>query len=128
MTRGSVLVLDDHSMSRLLLARVLELEGFDVMQADSIAIADRLARAEKPSLIVLDVRLPDGDGLEFARRLRSDPTTSGCAILACTAAASLDDEARSLAAGCDAFVGKPIEPRAVAALVTSLIGPGSLAA
>jgi CheY-like chemotaxis protein len=128
MTRGSVLVLDDHPMSRLLLARVLELEGFDVMEAGCIAIADRLAHAEQPSLIVLDVRLPDGDGLEFARRLRSDPTTSECAILACTAATSLDDEARALDAGCDAFVGKPIEPRAFPALLASLIGPGSLAA
>ena len=44
MTRGSVLVLDDHPMSRLLLARVLELEGFDVMQAGCIAIADPLDR------------------------------------------------------------------------------------
>jgi CheY-like chemotaxis protein len=128
MTRGSVLVLDDHSMSRLLLARVLELEGFDVMEAGSIAMADRLAHAEKPAVIVLDVRLPDGDGLEFARRLRSDPTTSECAILACTAAASLDEEARALAAGCNAFVGKPIEPRTFPALVASLIDPGSLAA
>jgi two-component system, cell cycle response regulator DivK len=126
--RGSVLVLDDHPMSRLLLARVLELEGLDVLEAGCIAIADRLAHAEKPSLIVLDVRLPDGDGLEFARRLRSDPATSDCAILACTAGTTIDDENRALAAGCDAFVGKPIEPRTFPALVASLIGPRSLAA
>jgi CheY-like chemotaxis protein len=121
--RASVLVLEDHPMNRLLLARVLELDGFTVLQAGCIAIAARLARAERPSAVILDVRLPDGDGLEFARTLRSDPATSDCTIVACTAAATLDDEARALAAGCDAFVRKPIETRTFPALVASLIGP-----
>jgi two-component system cell cycle response regulator DivK len=128
MIRRTVLVLDDHAMNRLLLARVLELAGFDVLEAGCIAIAERLARAERPSAIVVDIRLPDGDGLEFVRGLRADATTSGCAILACTAATTLDDEARALAAGCDAFVPKPIETRTFPALVASLIEPGSVAA
>jgi two-component system, cell cycle response regulator DivK len=127
MIRRTVLVLDDHPMSRLLLTRVLELADFDVLEAGCIAIGRRLARAERPSAVVVDIRLPDGDGLEFVRGLRADPSTSGCAILACTAATTVDDETRALAAGCDAFVRKPIETRTFPALVASLIDPGSVA-
>jgi two-component system cell cycle response regulator DivK len=128
MTRDSILVLDDHPMSRMLVARVLEMAGFNVLEAGCIAIADRVAHAEQPSAVVLDVRLPDGDGLEFARTLRADPATSDCAIVACTAATSPRDESEALAAGVDAFVRKPIQTRTFPSLVASLIGPGSLAA
>ena len=123
--RRSVLVVDDHPMSRLLLVRVLQLAGFEVLEAGCIAIADRIAHARHPDAVVLDLRLPDGDGADFAHTLRAGRETAACAIVACTAAATLEDEERAIAAGCDAFVRKPIETRGFPVLLSSLVGPGS---
>jgi CheY-like chemotaxis protein len=116
-----VLVVDDHELNLKLLQRVLELEGHEVVATDSIASAERAIAASFPSLIVLDVQLPDGDGLELARKLKADPVTACCAILACTAGVMKGDQERALAAGCDAYVSKPINTRAFADLVASLL-------
>jgi two-component system cell cycle response regulator DivK len=78
-----------------------------------------------PALIVLDVQLPDGDGLDLARRLKRDPRTESCAVVACTAEAMRGDEERALAAGCDAYVSKPIDTRAFAALVSAMLNASS---
>ena len=68
-----VLVVDDHDLNLKLLQRVLELDGHEVIPADSMAAAERAIAAERPALIVLDLHLPDGDGLDLARRLKSSP-------------------------------------------------------
>lgn len=116
-----VLVVDDHELNLKLLQRVLELEGYEVVPADSIASAERAIAASFPSLIVLDLQLRDGDGLDLARKLKADPVTASCAILACTAGAMKGDQERALAAGCDAYVSKPINTRAFAELAASLL-------
>ncbi len=120
-SRGPVLVVDDHPISRLLFERVLEPEGLDVIAAGSIAEAQRLLAVTAPAVVVLDLRLPDGDGLDLARRLKADPSTASCAVVACTAADDEDDERRALAAGCAALVTKPIDTQGFASLVCSLI-------
>jgi CheY-like chemotaxis protein len=119
---GPVLVVDDHPVNRLLLEQVLELEQVDVLAASSIAEAERVLKQTLPSVIVLDLQLPDGYGLDLARRLKADPHTSGCAIVACTAGRVRDEEALAHEAGCDRYVTKPIDTREFARLVCSLIG------
>ena len=82
----------------------------------------RLAQTRQlPALIVLDLQLPDGDGLDLARRLKATPQTASCVILACTAEAMQGDAERALAAGCDAYVSKPIDTREFSALVDELL-------
>jgi two-component system, cell cycle response regulator DivK len=118
-----VLVVDDHELNLKLLQNVLEYEGHEVVVADSLAAAERAFAQAKPALIVLDVELPDGDGLDLARRVKSMPPQESCAILACTADAMKGDRERALEAGCDAYVSKPIDTREFAALVASMLPP-----
>jgi CheY-like chemotaxis protein len=119
--RGPVLVVDDHPVNRLLLESVLELEGIDVLGAGSIAEAERLLERSVPPVIVLDLQLPDGYGLDLVRRLQADPRTAGCAIVACTAGDTEHEDVQARGAGCAAFVSKPIDTRRFAAIVRALI-------
>ena len=86
-----VLVVDDHELNLKLLQRVLELDGHDVLAASSLGAADEVLARQLPALIVLDLQLPDGDGLDLARRLKAMPETAPCPILACTADAMQGD-------------------------------------
>ncbi len=122
---GPVLVVDDHPINRLLLKHVLELEQIDVLGAASIAEAERVLSEEVPPVIVLDLQLPDGYGLDLARRLKSDPETASCSIVACTAGRARGEEQLAWDAGCDGYVTKPIDTRRFAALISSLIPPVS---
>jgi CheY-like chemotaxis protein len=119
--RAGILVVDDHDLNRKLLERLLELEGHNVTAVGSIAAAERAIAEAEPALIVLDLRLPDGDGLELARRLKARADTVPPAILACTAGAMKGDRERALSAGCDGYISKPIDTRAFAELVASLL-------
>jgi CheY-like chemotaxis protein len=126
-TAGSparVLIVEDHELNLKLLQHVLEYEGHEVLVADSLAAAERAFERDRPALIVLDVELPDGDGLDLARRVKAMPPEESCAILACTADAMKGDRERALAAGCDAYVSKPIDTREFAALVASMLRNG----
>src|ERR1700733_745599 len=106
---GRVLIVDDHDFNLKLLERLLELEGRQVRAAASLAAAEEALAEEEPALIVLDLNLPDGSGLELTRRLKSEPRTASIPIVACTAAVMQSDEEQALEAGCDAFVSKPID-------------------
>jgi CheY-like chemotaxis protein len=116
-----VLVIDDHELNLKLLERLLELEGHAVRAADSLAEAERALAEEQPAMIVLDLNLPDGSGLELTRRLKSHPRTALIPIVACTAAVLPSDEDRALEAGCDAFVAKPIDVRSFSKVVSSML-------
>jgi CheY-like chemotaxis protein len=118
---GRVLVVDDHDFNLRLLERLLELEGREVRAAASLAAAERAIAEEEPAMIVLDMNLPDGSGLELTRRLKSEPRTASIPIVACTAAVMQSDEERALEAGCDAFVSKPIDMRHFSTIVSSIL-------
>jgi two-component system, cell cycle response regulator DivK len=120
-TPHRVLVVDDHELNLKLLQRVLELDGHNVIPVGSMAAAERVIAEDRPELIVLDLQLPDGDGLDLARRLKASPATERFPIVACTAGAMKGDEERALAAGCDAYVSKPIDTKEFAALVAKML-------
>jgi len=119
--RGRVLIVDDHELNLKLLERLLELEGREVRAADSLAAAERALAEEEPAMIVLDLNLPDGNGLELTRKLKSEPRTAAIPIVACTAAVMPADEDRALEAGCDAFVAKPIDLRRFSEVISSIL-------
>jgi CheY-like chemotaxis protein len=118
---AQILVVDDHDLNLKLLQRVLELDGHRVLAVSTLSAAERAIAHEVPDLIVLDLNLPDGDGLGLARKLKSDPRTARCGILACTAGAMKGDRDRALEAGCDAYVSKPIDTREFGTLAGSLL-------
>jgi two-component system, cell cycle response regulator DivK len=120
-SRGRVLIVDDHELNLRLLERLLEREGRAVRAADSLAAAERALAEEHPAMIVLDLNLPDGNGLELTRRLKSEPSTASIPIIACTAAVMPADEDRALKAGCDAFVAKPIDLQEFSAVISSML-------
>jgi CheY-like chemotaxis protein len=118
---GRVLVIDDHELNLKLLERLLELEGHEVRAAGSLAAAEQAIAEEQPAMIVLDLNLPDGSGLELTRKLKSQPRTASIPIVVCTAAVTASDEDRALEAGCDAFVSKPIDMRRFSTIVSTIL-------
>ena len=118
---GRVLIIDDHDYNLRLLERLLELEGRQVRAAGSLAAAEQALAEEEPAMIVLDLNLPDGSGLDLTRRLKSEPRTALIPIVACTAAVRQSDEESALAAGCDAFVSKPIDMGRFSSIVSSML-------
>jgi two-component system cell cycle response regulator DivK len=108
--RTRALVVDDYDDAREMYAEFLSLKGFDVVQAENGLQAVALAKSLLPDLIVLDLALPDIDGIEVTRRLKQSPATAGIPIVMITANAQtrMLDEARKV--GCAAVLVKPCTP------------------
>ncbi|WP_394554679.1 response regulator transcription factor [Agromyces sp. MMS24-JH15] len=119
-----VLVVDDEASLTDLLKMALRYEGWDVRTAGDGLSAVRLAREFRPDAIVLDIMLPDIDGLEVLQRLRADG--SEVPVLFLTAKDSLDDRIAGLTAGGDDYVTKPFSLEEVVARVRGLIRRSTL--
>lgn len=104
-----VLLVEDHELNRDMLARRLVRRGFEVVVAVDGEEGVRLARAEAPAVILMDLSLPGIDGYEAARQLRADPDTAHIPVIALTAHAFDRDRMAALAAGFDDFDIKPID-------------------
>jgi CheY-like chemotaxis protein len=118
----TILIVDDHP-TNLKLARVLfAAEGYDVHTAGSATEALGVLSALRPHLILMDLLLPDTHGLELTRRLKADPGTRDIPIVALTAFAMKGDDERALQAGCDGYVSKPIDTRALVSVVAKHLG------
>lgn len=116
-----VLVVDDNAAGRYAVSRMLRRVGYEVREAGTGTEALALA-AERPRLVLLDVHLPDLDGLEVCRRLRADPATRDLPILQMSASyVKGSDRARGLAGGADAYLVEPIEPEELLATVSTLL-------
>lgn len=116
-----VLVVDDNAAGRYAVSRMLRRGGYQVREAGTGKEALALA-AERPRLVLLDVHLPDLDGLEVCRRLRADPATRDLPILQMSASyVKGSDRARGLAGGADAYLVEPIEPEELLATVSTLL-------
>jgi CheY-like chemotaxis protein len=102
-----VLLVEDHPVNRKLFRDLLEIE-FEVMAAESAAAARALLASALPDLILMDIQLPDQDGLTLTRSLKSDPRFAAIPVVALSAHASADDVARARAAGCCEYITKPI--------------------
>jgi two-component system cell cycle response regulator DivK len=103
-----ILIVEDNEMNRDVLSRRLRRQGYDVLIAAAGLDGLRLAGDARPDLILMDLGIPDIDGWECARRLKTELATSAIPIIALTAHAMLDDRQKALEAGCDDFDTKPI--------------------
>jgi CheY-like chemotaxis protein len=123
---GAPLLIVDDNPANLRLARLLlASEGYDVRTARDAGEALAALEAFRPRLILMDMQMPGVDGFELTRRLKADPSTREVVIMAVTAYAMKGDEERARQAGCDAYMAKPIDTRALPALIARLLSsPG----
>ena len=105
-----VLVVEDNEANLYLIRFMLEKSGYEVIEAREGAVGVELAIKEKPALIIMDIQLPDIDGLEATKRIRASEADSDIPIIALTSFAMVGDRERALAAGCTGYIEKPINP------------------
>jgi CheY-like chemotaxis protein len=117
----SLLIVDDNPLNLKLTRLLLLGEGYQVRTAGDANQALELIAAARPDLILIDIQLPDIDGLELTRRLKADPATRGIVVLALTAYAMLGDEAKVRAAGCDGYIAKPIDTRTLPGIIAGYL-------
>ena len=117
----TVVVVDDYADSRALLAMYLRTEGFQVKEAATGMEALEVA-ASQPSLMILDVNLPDIDGFEVCRRLKSEPRTAGITVLQVSATyREASHRVRGLDGGADAYLTLPVDREELMATVRALL-------
>lgn len=119
--KKEILIVEDNPANMKLASFLLEHAGYGVLRAGNAVEGIALARAHFPSLILMDIQLPGMDGLEATRIIKADALLRGIKVVALTAFAMKDDEQRILAAGCDAYIAKPIQYRAFLAEVARLL-------
>jgi CheY-like chemotaxis protein len=117
-----ILVVEDDPSSRLLATTALEGDGFAVDAAGSAEEARMLISRRKPQLILMDIRLPGMDGLEFTKELKSKPETVAIPVIALTAQSMPLYERAARAAGCEGFIGKLSGPAVLIAEVRTYLG------
>src|SRR5215467_4167009 len=108
-----ILVVEDEEDGRQIVRDLLSTAGFEMIEAEDGEKAVTAALRERPDLILMDIQLPVLDGFEATRRIRANPDMKATPIIAVTSYALSGDEAKALAAGCDAYVAKPYSPRAL---------------
>lgn len=120
-----ILIVEDSPTYAKLAALLLRACGHSVLRAADATEGLRIARDEKPDLILMDMRLPDLDGVQAVRRLRADPATAGITTIGLTAdrISSETERERVRAAGFDDYVEKPFTEAAFRALLASTMGP-----
>jgi CheY-like chemotaxis protein len=117
----TVLVVDDFDDTRLLLRTWFERRGFRVVEAADGLQAISQAEMESPDLIIMDMQMPQLDGLSATRRIRSLKSLNAIPIIAVSAYGADQFRELALAAGCDEYVSTPFEPATLEGIVRSLV-------
>jgi CheY-like chemotaxis protein len=116
-----ILIVEDNEKNLKLVRDLLQLNGYRTAEAGTAERGIALAAEQSPRLILMDIQLPDMDGVTALRRLRADPRTCGIPVVALTAFAMKEDRERFLTEGFDSYLGKPIDVRAFPHQVRSLV-------
>jgi CheY-like chemotaxis protein len=119
-----VLVVEDNDKNLKLVRDLLQLRGYQVLEAHTAEQGLGLAAEHTPDLVLMDIQLPDLDGVSALKRLRAEPPTAGIPVVALTAFAMKDDRERFLSAGFDGYLAKPIDIRALPDQVRDFIERG----
>lgn len=124
MSEPLIWVIEDNDQNFELVEFLLGEAGYRVARARDADELDPLVAGEPPSLVLLDMNLPSGSGLELLGRLRADPRSRIAPVLALTAHAMRGDRERFLAAGCDGYISKPIEAGPFLAVIAGFLRGG----
>jgi CheY-like chemotaxis protein len=120
-----ILLVEDDFINMRLAQHILESEGYVVLKAATAQEALEQLETVLPHLILVDVQLPDIDGLLLVRMLREKPATKDARILALTACAMKGDRERILKAGCDGYISKPIDVKGFIETVRRFLNAGT---
>ncbi|MCL5098966.1 MAG: response regulator [Candidatus Omnitrophica bacterium] len=114
--------MDDHAPGRYALTRILRKANFEVREAGTGNEALRMVKAEHPDVILLDVNLPDMNGMEVCRRIKADPATARIPVLHLSASSvASGDQVRGLEGGADAYLTEPVEPDVLIATLKAVL-------
>lgn len=105
-----ILIVEDNESNLYLTRFILEKNGYQVIEARAGIQGVELAMKEKPDLVLMDIQLPDVNGLEAVRRIRTSKAVHEIPIVALTSYAMTGDREKALAAGCTGYIEKPINP------------------
>jgi two-component system cell cycle response regulator DivK len=117
-----ILLVEDNELNRDMLRRRLSHRGYEVILAANGRQGIEMARSQKPDIVLMDLSLPEIDGWQAARILKSDPRTRGIPVVALTAHAMVGDREKALEAGCDDYATKPVELPLLVEIVERLTG------
>ncbi len=113
-----ILYIEDNLENRILVRRILQAEGYDIVEAENATEALAFLERELPDLILVDINMPDIDGYTLTRQLKSQERFKAVPIVALTANVMKGDREKSLRAGCDGYIQKPVDvdalPRQIA--------------
>jgi CheY-like chemotaxis protein len=123
-----ILIVEDNPVNLKLARVILQHEGYETVDAADAEEAERSIQESVPDLILMDLGLPGKDGYEFTRELRLRSDTKDVPILAVTSFAMMGDPARSLRAGCNGHITKPIDRETLLSMVRNLVGPAEASA
>lgn len=116
-----ILIVEDNEQNLYLARYLLENSGYIVCQARTGLEGLAMAQTEQPDLILMDLQLPEMDGYEATKRLKSDPATAQIPVVAVTSYAMIDDRNKALAAGCVGHLEKPLVPETFVASVAAFL-------
>ena len=123
--RVKILIIEDDEIMAHTLARHLRQQGFETVWADRGQTGLAMARSHRPTLVVLELRLPDADGLAVCEQLVDDPATCGIPVIAISGRDVPDAVRRCRAAGCHFFLAKPCDPSVLVVLIRHAIADAS---
>ncbi|MEO8433686.1 MAG: response regulator [Pyrinomonadaceae bacterium] len=123
-TKRTVMVVEDFEDNRFMMRRLLEMSGYNVIEAINGEEAIEIALRERPALILMDLSLPRVDGLAATRQMRQHHELSKTPIVAVSAHDTTDFHAEALAAGCNDYVTKPIDFDELEELMKGLLPEG----
>jgi len=109
MSNALILIVEDDEKNMKLMRHLLQFQGYRTLEAMTAGAGIALAKEHRPDLILMDIQLPDFDGITALQRLRADPATQHIKVMAVSASVMPEDRTRVLAAGFDAFQGKPVK-------------------
>ena len=116
-----ILYIEDNTDNRLLMRRILIAEGFLVLEAGNAVQALEVIQSQLPDLILMDINMPDIDGYTLTTNMRAMSQLSNVPIIALTANVMKGDRERSLEAGCDGYIQKPIDVDTIGLLIRNFL-------
>lgn len=117
-----VLVIEDNADNMKLITFILEKNGYSTIRAENGTTGIELALKEKPDFVLLDIQLPDMDGLEVLKAVRKSEIDGGIPVIAITSYAMSGDRERLIEAGCNGYLEKPIDPVTVMSQIREITG------